>query len=260
MLIVNADDFGLNSEIDRGIIETVKRGAVNSVSLVAIGKTIDSACEFARTYPNLDVGIHFTLVGETGIHMKNQPPSYKEFLKGFLLGKIRLPEIAEEMEAQVSLLLAKGIKLQHADSHQHIHLFPGIAKIVVNICRKYNIPRIRIVNEPFSFNSRAIPLAIMKVFSWRLQQQCAHSGIDTIDFYGFTTSMAITPEIIQRAQKASQKKKVEIMCHPGYQNDAYPSWKMNWEKERNVVINSLKKEELLHDEARTNNNGNKFNG
>src|SRR5690606_16085547 len=63
-LIVNADDLGLHADIDRGIERAHLEGIVTSASLAAVGASFDHAVEICRRCPDLDVGVHLTLVGE----------------------------------------------------------------------------------------------------------------------------------------------------------------------------------------------------
>ena len=63
-ILVNADDFGLHRDINRGILDCVERGRVQSVSFSPIGRAIDwpKLAELARQ--GVRTGIHVTLVGE----------------------------------------------------------------------------------------------------------------------------------------------------------------------------------------------------
>ena len=47
-LIVNADDFGLTSGINRAIVEAHERGIVTSATLMANSRAFDQATEMAR--------------------------------------------------------------------------------------------------------------------------------------------------------------------------------------------------------------------
>ena len=60
MLIVNADDFGLTSDINKGIIETIEKKAVNSVSLIPNGHSFDEAVNYCHDNPEIKKGIHLT--------------------------------------------------------------------------------------------------------------------------------------------------------------------------------------------------------
>src|SRR4051812_8671285 len=58
-LIVNADDFGLTSDINRGIIEAHERGIVTSASLMVRHAAAEEAAAYARAHPAFSLGLHF---------------------------------------------------------------------------------------------------------------------------------------------------------------------------------------------------------
>jgi predicted glycoside hydrolase/deacetylase ChbG (UPF0249 family) len=61
-LIVNADDFGLTSGVNRAIIELHAAGLVTSTSLMARTAATGEAIELARATASLGVGCHVVLV------------------------------------------------------------------------------------------------------------------------------------------------------------------------------------------------------
>src|SRR5712692_5001656 len=60
-LIVNADDFGQSFGVNRGIIEAHERGIVTSTSLMVRWPAAREAARYARTHPELSVGLHLDL-------------------------------------------------------------------------------------------------------------------------------------------------------------------------------------------------------
>ena len=61
-LIVNADDFGLTSGVNRAIVELHAAGVLTSTTLMARAAATDEAIEIARSTPTLGVGCHVVLV------------------------------------------------------------------------------------------------------------------------------------------------------------------------------------------------------
>ena len=61
-IILNADDFGRHACINAAVRESVERGLLRSVSLMAGEPAFDDAVTIAKAHPSLGVGIHFTLV------------------------------------------------------------------------------------------------------------------------------------------------------------------------------------------------------
>ena len=61
-LIINADDFGFTSGVNRAIAEAHLHGVVTSSTLMANGKSFAGAVELARDMPSLSVGCHVVLI------------------------------------------------------------------------------------------------------------------------------------------------------------------------------------------------------
>jgi predicted glycoside hydrolase/deacetylase ChbG (UPF0249 family) len=63
-LICNADDFGVSTGVNRGIVECHRRGIVTSASLMVGRAGTAEAAEMARRHPALSVGLHWDGGGE----------------------------------------------------------------------------------------------------------------------------------------------------------------------------------------------------
>jgi chitin disaccharide deacetylase len=98
-LIVNADDFGLTSGINRGIAHAYAEGVVTSTSLMVFEPAAPEAAEMAADLPGLDVGLHVVAPAED-----DWPAALDEQLDRFLDLTGRRPT--------------------HLDSHHHVHRDP----------------------------------------------------------------------------------------------------------------------------------------
>src|SRR6266699_3551266 len=74
-LIVNADDFGLTCEVNRGILDAHRNGIVTSATLMANGEAFDAAVEMARQAPHLSVAIHLNLTQGIPVSPANAIPT-----------------------------------------------------------------------------------------------------------------------------------------------------------------------------------------
>ena len=63
-LVVNADDFGASTGVNRGILEAHTKGVVTSTSFMVTGAGADEAVAMAHDHPSLSVGLHWDIVGE----------------------------------------------------------------------------------------------------------------------------------------------------------------------------------------------------
>jgi predicted glycoside hydrolase/deacetylase ChbG (UPF0249 family) len=105
-LIVNADDLGLSSGVDDGIVEAHVRGIVTSTSLMVAGPTAAEAVSMIRDHPDLSVGLHWVGDGPDQRELDLEDPAAVR--DGFL----------RQLDAFVSLV---GREPTHVDSHHHVH-------------------------------------------------------------------------------------------------------------------------------------------
>ena len=121
-LIVNADDFGADDAVNRGILEAHDQGIVTSTSLMVDMPGARSAVRAARERPRLSLGLHvnFTAGGRT-------------------LGDRRARR--EELERQFDLFTDMTGQLPtHVDSHHHVHRRVDVAPPFLELCRHHRIP------------------------------------------------------------------------------------------------------------------------
>ena len=159
-LILNADDFGLTSGVNRAVIELHRAGALTSATLMARAAATEEAIELACTTPTLGVGCHVVLVdGEPVLspqristlvkpHSGRFHPTPGAFLGALFMGRIRSSEIEAETAAQIALLQSKGVKLTHIDSHKHTHIFPAVLRPMLRAAKAAGIHAVRNPFEP----------------------------------------------------------------------------------------------------------------
>jgi predicted glycoside hydrolase/deacetylase ChbG (UPF0249 family) len=150
LLIVNADDFGLNAAANAGIIECHRAGSVTSTTLMANAPALEEAVALAHAHPALGIGLHFnltwgrplseparvrSLVGEDGALLGRD-----RLGRRVVTGRLRVDEVALELAAQFQRLRALGIPLTHVDSHQHVHAFAPVFSAVASVCRQEGLP------------------------------------------------------------------------------------------------------------------------
>ena len=133
-LIVNADDFGLTSGVNRGIIDAHERGIVTSASLMVRYETARLAAEYGRTHPEFSIGLHFEL-GEWRY-------SSGEWLLAYRVADAEDPaaveaELAQQLELFHDLM---GRAPTHLDSHQHVHQSEPARSLAIAAARRLGVP------------------------------------------------------------------------------------------------------------------------
>ena len=191
-LIVNADDFGYRSLINKGIIYAHQNGLVKSTSMLVDRDAFDEAVILAKGNPDLGIGLHididkfFIIDHEAGI------------AKGWINNKI--PDFAiikSDIKRQIDKLLATGIKIDHFDSHHHTHLYPEVINIVIELCKEYNIKAIRFFERFYND----------KVFAGKMKQILIDNNIKIPDSFIEGWYYGNVDEV---------QSVTEIMTHPGY--------------------------------------------
>jgi hopanoid biosynthesis associated protein HpnK len=66
-------------------------------------------------------------------------------------------QLAMEIRAQFEAFRATGLVLDHVNTHKHMHLHPGVAKLIVETGRDYGMKAVRVPCEPVAVLRRAFP-------------------------------------------------------------------------------------------------------
>jgi len=256
-LLVNGDDFGLSPGINGGIIEAYREGILTSASLMATGGAFEEAIVLARESPGLSVGVHLTLAEGVPILPQEKIPtlvtangrffeSWTTFLVRWLAGRIRIEEIQHELEAQVERVLAHGIRIDKLDSHMHLHLLPGILRIVITLAWKYRIRGLRLVREAvgdwhsFASTSGFIKPALLTLLSRLQARKIVTAGLIAPDhFSGVTHSGELTEDRVLPLLEGLQPGVTELMTHPGYQDALLESWPRSRQYSRERELRAL---------------------
>lgn len=256
-LIINADDFGLHENINLGIIEGHTSGCITSTSIMPGAPAFEQAASLAADHPRLGVGIHLTLVGgrpvtkpESIKSLVNSEgmlcDSYPLFLKKVCLGDICFEDVQRELAAQVKKTLAAGIRITHLDSHQHMHIVPGIFKVVLNIAREFKIRAMRIPAEPLLFSGgfkagagRIIGRSGLSMLSSLARVKARINGLAVPDsFYGMLAGGSMDERLLLNIIDSLPDGITEVMLHPGLDDvglDETFNWGYHWQQELNAV-------------------------
>ena len=153
-LIWNADDFGFSGAVNEGIALAHRTGLVRGASLLAGGEAFDGAVALAKMLPELDVGVHLAAVAERPIlapemlpHLAGRggrlPESHVAFLWRYLAGPLRAATVEAEWEAQIARVRDAGLTPVYLDSHQHLHVLPGLMEATLRLAKRFGIRAVR---------------------------------------------------------------------------------------------------------------------
>ena len=200
----------------------------------------DHAIEAAKKHPDLNVGLHLVLSNGKA----KLPPSEISKLvnndgnfdtselysgiKYFFDLKAR-KHLRKEIRAQFQAFEKTGLKLDHVNSHNHMHLHPTIFKLIIEIGLDYNLTAIRIPNEPplksiinskKEFVTRYIRWIFFMLFTSHMKKKCIKNNINFNDIvFGFNDSGHMNIEKLVRIIPHISDGVTEIYTHPATENN-----------------------------------------
>ena len=235
-IILNADDFGRHTLINRAVEHGVTDGILRSATIMPGGAAFDDAAELAACSPKLGVGIHLTLVNGNPVLPPAEIPSlvteagvfvddHTTFAVRLLRGAVNLNEVRAELAAQLRRVEAAGIHPTHADSHQHMHVLPGVIDIALDLCRAAGIPAMRAPRAPLFAGSfggigQLIGRTGLAVLAHRAATKAQRRGIRVPDhFAGIVAGEAVDAATLTGIAASLREGVTEVMLHPGTDNE-----------------------------------------
>ena len=235
LLVVNADDFGLDPAVNAAVARGHTEGILTSASLMVNGRYFDEAIAFAKSHPQLGVGIHLCLVDGRPISSTpeisaladgqgNLPRSPFELSKKLRCDERVTTAIEVELRAQIQKCLSTGLKPTHLDSHMHAHMHPRVLPIVAKLARENGIAYVRAPVEPLGrslrCNAERLPrkLARWMVFGSlgaRSKRVLRQAGLRTADqSIGVLDAGHVTEPLITAYLPLLPDGLTEIFMHP----------------------------------------------
>lgn len=234
-LIVNADDFGLNSSTNQAIIRGHQEGILTSASLMVNEPSFEEAVQMARENPRLGVGLHLTfLCGHSTLPPDKIPGlvnSKREFdynparvgFKYFIRRELR-EQLRDEMLAQFEKFRSTGLPLDHVDTHHHLHAHPVVFRLLIESAEDLGITHLRLTSEPFGVHSRVAlgfrPGRVGHGLIFWLLAGSARRKLKRLDIkhtdavFGLLQDARVDEEYLQRLLPHLPKGINEIYSHP----------------------------------------------
>ena len=246
-LIVNADDLGWTDGVNRGILDAFRGGIVTSTTLLANGMAFAEAVKSVKSAPGLAVGVHLNLSDgapvadrESVVSLLNDDGCFADGPEGLLWKHVRgvlvLDEVEEEWDAQIQKVRDAGIRPTHLDGHKHVHMLPGLFEVALRLAKKHGVDAIRVSLEESSLRTalasgsqhrggvvlkQGVQARGLKLLARNARKQAARMGIATADFFcGIAQTGELTLEGVEQLLKHLPEGTTELICHPGYADEA----------------------------------------
>jgi predicted glycoside hydrolase/deacetylase ChbG (UPF0249 family) len=252
-LVVNADDLGFASGVNRGILEAHDAGTLSSASMMVNTPAFAEAVALVAGRPRLSVGLHLNLVAGRPI---TDAPSLTdprtgafhplgELARRALTGRVRAEEVRRECDAQLRALATAGIIPTHLDSHRHAHALPGILPAVAASAHDAGLHWVRRpLDQPLLRHPAASARMLVLHAAWRRALVDVHRAHLPLlarapHFRGIALQGA--PDVEARLLALLDRLPAgatELMLHPGY-DDATLAAQDPYRREREREVAAL---------------------
>ncbi|WP_144640643.1 ChbG/HpnK family deacetylase [Bordetella genomosp. 13] len=122
-IVVCADDFGMNSAVDAGVLRLADLGRLSAVSCLSTGPTFASSAASLR-HADVDLGLHLNLTeameGSLGMRLPH-------LIASAFGGLLDAAWVDAAIRCQLDVFEAvMGRAPDYVDGHQHVHQLPGV--------------------------------------------------------------------------------------------------------------------------------------
>jgi chitin disaccharide deacetylase len=240
-IICTADDFGLSAALNGAVALAHHAGLLRSAAVMAAGPQTAAALALSRELPGLCLGVHLTLIQGQAV----LPPQHLAHLvdsQGFFPNdpvatgwryfreSRLLPEIRRELAAQIEAVQRAGHTVWFVNSHLNLHLHPRLVPIVVDLCREYGIPALRLAREDWRTTLALAPDGpvpkivqglIFATLARRAEKTARAAGLILNDqLFGLLNDGRMTENYLLGLVPRLKTGVTEICCHPGLFADA----------------------------------------
>jgi len=230
-----ADDFAFSPEVSAVIARLARGGCLNAISCMAAmpgwsedARLLDGieAVECGDGLGPVQVGLHLVLASERPLgpmgcaDTDGRLPGPDRMLLLALTQRLDLSEVAEEIDRQFDAFRrAMGREPDFVDAHQHVHVYPGIRRLVIEATQRHapfawvRVPSDRLLAmlaRPFA--GKAIGSALQALGMRRALRRAGLScNASFAGHYGFSGPYRTYLDAFLRCASADHL----IMCHPG---------------------------------------------
>ena len=233
-IVINADDFGLCSGVNKAVAQAHTEGVLTSATIMANMPAADEAVEIAGQLPTLGIGVHLNLFEGRPLSKDTSINSLLDADGRFACSPAKLSllsiavhrirnAIRTELAAQLQWVIDKGLKPTHLDSHKHIHCFPAIFPIVCKLAGRFGIPAVRFALEPKELSRLPWPLSgkdgrkrakLIRTMAKINRMQNSHF-LKTSALLGVAHTGRIDVNFFRAVTLYNSAATCEVMTHPG---------------------------------------------
>jgi chitin disaccharide deacetylase len=218
-IIINADDFGMSSEVNSAILSAFEQRLCSSTTMLVNLPGFEEACELAHERRIADrIGLHLNL-GE-GFPVTEALRSARTFCTAngefalsssralWTLTKVEAELLADEIRAQIARCRKHHIPISHLDSHRHLHVQWPVLLVLLEIARNEKIAYVRMPR-----NCGPGIAWYKRIYKNLVAGRIRKAGMCRTDYFGSVADYLW----LKNAKQAGGS--MEVMVHPRYVGD-----------------------------------------
>ena len=224
LIVINADDFGLNDHTVEWTIKGFECGALTSATIMAGMPATDKAVEYAKAHPQFSFGFHFYLVDETPMCKAEEIPSMidpktgklwqtRKFILRNFAGLIKVEDLKREMRAQYLAIKNAGVPISHVDGHGHNHRLPQSIKALAELKGELGFSKVRRCQDLSVVGGKLGLLS--RLINGPMQKRLADAGFVMTDHFLMNAGHTNDPKWFSKALENLPEGVTEIGIHPG---------------------------------------------
>ena len=229
LLIINADDFGMDDATTDGIIEAHLSGVVSSTSVVTNCEGFEYAVQRLKECSTLKAGVHLNfyqgkpLVRPDKVSSLINPETGKFDSATIQYENVDPDQIKAEFRAQIQRFVDYGLTPTHIDNHRpEIYLHYNLFRVVVELAEEFQLP----LRLPFDANFAGgdktlaslarVTWEIVESIGQRIRRDVLEKKIRHPDYFFYEfTALGRTEESLERILQKIPVGLSEICTHPG---------------------------------------------
>jgi predicted glycoside hydrolase/deacetylase ChbG (UPF0249 family) len=150
-LIVTGDDYGLCAPVNQAIEECLEAGTMGATCVMTNMPACGAAAALRRKFPHSSIGLHWNITQGEPLLQAGALPSLVDASGQFagplrhrwLNGRIDRAELRAELVAQYRRFQALAGDADFWNTHQNVHVYPGLFQFFVALANELNVRAMR---------------------------------------------------------------------------------------------------------------------
>ena len=239
-LIITGDDYGMCEAVNDAIEECLAAGTMSATCVMTNMPACAPAAALRSRFPRASVGLHWNVSQGTPLLGAKAVPSLAAGTGQFapslrhrwLAGRIDRAELRAELTAQYERFCALAGTPDFWNTHQNVHVLPGLFQFFVAVAGELKIPAMR-SHERFTVPARGTPLsyALRHPMYW-LKGEVIHRWSNTarsrgvrmpdgrLYLPGYVAGQYMPSVPLRRLDWRRVRSAVELIIHPANRADS----------------------------------------